>query len=174
MTLAAWEVFDRPKGSIYYVRIKDDAIDWIRPKSASLYTVRDRLRIGEYLMSLGVAIRPDGLIRSKVPDVRYKLAKELLNNPNSRKQMQGFAERLADQNFTKRNRRKGGLAFRLIEAGLLTDDSRSVDEIKIDLLVAKDMRQFSKKIDRLAARQSITVCHLMSGGAFETTGCGQK
>jgi hypothetical protein len=129
MTLAAWEVFDRPKDSIYYVRIKDDAIDWIRPKSASLYPVRDRLRIGEYLMSLGVTIRPDGLIRSKVPDVRYRLAKELLNNPNLRKQMQRFAKRLADEDFNKRNWRRSGLAFRLIEAGLLTDDSRSVNVV---------------------------------------------
>lgn len=55
MTIATWEIFNRPEDRLYYVDIQHDNINWLRP-SAPPTPIMDRVKIKPYLASLGIGI----------------------------------------------------------------------------------------------------------------------
>lgn len=59
MTIAAWEVFNRPADRLYYVDLKHDRVDWLRPLGLASIPVADQMRLETYITALGLVIRRD-------------------------------------------------------------------------------------------------------------------
>ncbi|OQX07112.1 MAG: hypothetical protein BWK76_25315 [Desulfobulbaceae bacterium A2] len=85
MTLAAWEVFNRPDDAHYYVNISTDAIDWLRPQGRPSHPIADRLHIEPYLTAWGAESDPGTPpLRDPVPGPRKTLAWQLINSTRLR------------------------------------------------------------------------------------------
>lgn len=125
MTLAAWEVFNRPEDALYYVQIKDDRIDWLRPADRPGQAVGERLRLEPYLLAHGARCRADmPPLRHPLPRERRRLAEEMARDRRLPYRLTGLAAKWRGD----ARPRKGTLAHRLHQAGLLvaaTEDDQA-------------------------------------------------
>ncbi len=66
MTIAAWEVFNRPQDRLYYVDIRRDSLRWLRP-AAPEQPVADRVQLETYIVAHGQRIAPDQPLKRDPP-----------------------------------------------------------------------------------------------------------
>lgn len=66
LTLAAWQIFSRPGDRIFYVNPQHDAIDWLRPASAS-EPIQDTLSLPIWLAAHGLEPTPEAPPRRPDP-----------------------------------------------------------------------------------------------------------
>jgi hypothetical protein len=75
MTLAAWEIWSRPADRVYYVDIRGDRIQWLRPEAPS-QPIADRICLEPYLVAHGLRIPPRSrLLREPPPAAELSRAR---------------------------------------------------------------------------------------------------
>lgn len=123
MAIAAWLTFDRPQDHLYYVQLKSDCIDWLRPAGLPSHPVDDRLRIEPYLIALGAHCRNDRAPqRTSLRRERRQLAMDILQNHRLVPRIRDLMERIGADPKIAAHRPEGGLVSRLVEAELLGDN----------------------------------------------------
>ncbi|MBU0500258.1 MAG: DUF1887 family protein [Gammaproteobacteria bacterium] len=123
MAIAAWESFNRPQDRIYYVQLRSDSIDWLRPVGLPSHPVGDRLRIEPYLLAQGARYRKEvPPLRTALNQGRQQLAERFLRNKQFHAKLLSFTEKIAGSSFTEISRLKDPLALHLTQAGLLSHD----------------------------------------------------
>lgn len=61
MTIAAWEALNREADELYYVDIRHDCINWLKPHR-TICPIADRINLKSYLLSIGMTVK-NGVIR---------------------------------------------------------------------------------------------------------------
>jgi hypothetical protein len=72
MTLAAWEIFDRPADRLYYIHIHHDRLDWLRPAGLASHDIADRIKLEPYLIAHGLTPETPKLARAAIPPSQYE------------------------------------------------------------------------------------------------------
>lgn len=63
MTIAAWETFNRPQDKAFYVQVRDDSINWLRPEDRVHQPIVDSMRLDTFLAAHGYRVSVDAPIR---------------------------------------------------------------------------------------------------------------